>query len=93
MPPLRNLVTEPNVLEIGNPKGNVHLELVDIPIYKVAPLGSQVMDAIGQLVPALDRDGFARQPVEVTRCSLKDFCSHHRVSFDGRGDHISVENW
>jgi hypothetical protein len=93
MPPLRNLVTEPNALEVGNPKGNVHLEPVDIPIYKVAPLGSQVMDAIGQLVPALDRDRFARQPVEVTRCSLKDFYSHHLASFDGRGDHISVENW
>jgi hypothetical protein len=24
---------------------------------------------------------------------LKDFCSHHSKSFDGRGDHISVENW
>jgi hypothetical protein len=29
----------------------------------------------------------------MTGCSLKDFCSHQLVSFDGRGDHISVENW
>jgi hypothetical protein len=24
---------------------------------------------------------------------LKDFCSHHSKSFDGRGNHISAENW
>jgi hypothetical protein len=24
---------------------------------------------------------------------LKDLCSHHSVSFDGRGDHISTKNW
>ena len=24
---------------------------------------------------------------------MKDFCSHHSKSFDGRGDHISTENW
>jgi hypothetical protein len=34
-----------------------------------------------------------RQPVEGTGCSLKDFCSHHLESFDGRGDHIRAENW
>jgi hypothetical protein len=51
------------------------------------------MDAIVQLVSALDRDGVARQQAEGTRCSLKDFCSHHSESFDGRGDHIRIENW
>jgi hypothetical protein len=50
------------------------------------------MDMIGQLVSALDRDWVAREPVEGTRC-LKDFCSHHLESFDGRADHISTENW
>ena len=24
---------------------------------------------------------------------MKDFCSHHSTSFDGRGDYISAENW
>jgi hypothetical protein len=24
---------------------------------------------------------------------LKDFCSHHSESFDGRGNHVSTENW
>jgi hypothetical protein len=66
---------------------------VDIPIDEVTLLGSQVMDAIGQLVSALDRDRVTRQPAEGTRCSLKDFCSHHSESFDGRGDYIRVENW
>jgi hypothetical protein len=65
---------------------------VDIPIDEVTLLGSQVMDAIGQLVSALDRDSVTRQPTEGTRCSLKDFCSHHSESFDGRGDYICVEN-
>jgi hypothetical protein len=51
------------------------------------------MDTIGQLVLTLDRDRLARQPVEGTGCSLKDFCSHHSTSFVGRGDHINVENW
>ena len=50
------------------------------------------MDTIGELVLALDRDRLARQPVDGTRCSLKDLCSHHSASFDGRGDHISAEN-
>ena len=62
-------------------------------MYEIAPSRSQVMDAIGQLVSALDRDRLARQPVEGTGCSLKDFCSHHSVSFDGKGDHISAKNW
>jgi hypothetical protein len=44
-------------------------------------------------VSALDRDRVQRQLVKVTGCSLKDFCSHHLESFDGRGDHINVENW
>ena len=51
------------------------------------------MDAIGQLVLALDRDRIARQPAEGTRCSLKDFCSHHLESFDERGNHIHAENF
>ena len=80
-------------MEIEIPKGNVHLEPVDILMYETAPPWSQVMDAIGQLVLALDRDRLARQPVERTGCSLKVFYSHHSASFDGRGDHISAENW
>jgi hypothetical protein len=66
---------------------------VDIPIDEATLLGSQVMDAIGQLVSALDHDRVARQPAEGTRCSLKDFCSHHSKSFDGIGNHIRAENW
>jgi hypothetical protein len=90
MLPRRNPITVPNTLEIG--EGSVHPELVDIPIDKATLPGSQVMDAIGQLVSALDRDRVARQPTERTGCSLKDFCSHHSESFDGKGDHIRVEN-
>jgi hypothetical protein len=44
-------------------------------------------------VLALDLIRVARQPIEVTGCSLKDFYSHHSKSFDGRCDHISIENW
>jgi hypothetical protein len=44
-------------------------------------------------VLALDRDRVARQLVEGTRCSLKDICSHHLESFDGKGDHINAKNW
>ena len=89
----KNPATGPNALEIESPEGNGHPELVDIPMYEAAPQGSQVMDAIGQLVLALDHDRLARQLVEGTGCSLKDFCSHHLASFDGRGDYINVENW
>jgi hypothetical protein len=78
-------------LEIGD--GSVHPKPIDIPIDDATLPGSQVMDAIGQLVLAIDRDSVARQPVEGTGCSLKDFCSHHLESFDERGNHISVENW
>jgi hypothetical protein len=49
------------------------------------------MDA--KLVSALDHDRYTRQLVRGTRCSLKDFCSHHSECFDGRGDHISTKNW
>jgi hypothetical protein len=66
---------------------------MDIPIDEAALLGSQVMDTIGQLVSALDRDSFARQPAEGVGCSLKDFYSHHLESFDRRGGHIRAENW
>jgi hypothetical protein len=93
MPPRRNPATEPNALEIKIPEGNVHHEPMDIPVYKAVPPRNQVMDAIGQLVLALDRDKAARQPVEGTGCSLKDIYSHHLESFDERGDHISAENW
>jgi hypothetical protein len=79
------------VLEMG--EGSAHPESVDIPIDKATLPGSQVMDAIGQLVLAIDHDRIARQPAEGTGCSLKDFYSHHSESFDGRGDHISPENW
>jgi hypothetical protein len=91
MLPKRNPATEPNALEIGD--GSVHLEPVDIPVDDATLLGSQVMDAIGQLVSTIDRDRVTRQPAEGTGCSLKDFYSHHSESFDGRGDHISAENW
>jgi hypothetical protein len=66
---------------------------VDIPIDEATLPGSQVMDMIGQSVSALDRDRVARQPVEGTGCSLKDFCSHHSKSFDRRGDYNCAENW
>jgi hypothetical protein len=66
---------------------------MDILVYEAAPSGNQVMDALGQLVSALDCDRVARQLVEGTRCSLKDLCSHHSESFNGRGDHISAKNW
>ena len=72
MPPRRNPATRPNTLEIRSLEGNVHLELVDSPIYEAAPLEHHVMDVIGQLVSALDHDRVARQPVEGTGCSLKD---------------------
>jgi hypothetical protein len=91
MPYRRKPATGPNGLEIS--EVSVHLEPVDIPIDEATLQGSQVMDAIGQLVSALDRDRVARQPAEGTGCSLKDFCSHHSESFDGRGDHICAENW
>jgi hypothetical protein len=78
-------------LDIG--KGSVYLEPVDIPVEESKLPVSQVMEAIGQLVLAIDRDRVARQPVEGTGCSLKDFCSHHSESFDGKGDHTSAENW
>ena len=58
MPPRRNPVTGPNELVIKD--GSVHPEPVDIPIDKVTLLGSQVTDAIGQLVLALDRDRIVR---------------------------------
>ena len=78
-------------MEIG--EGSVHLKSVDIPIDEATLPGSQVMDAIGQLVSALDSDRIARQPAKGTECSLKDFCSHHSESFDRRDDHIRAENW
>jgi hypothetical protein len=58
MPPRRNPTTEPNALEIGD--GSVHLEPVDIPVDDATLLGSQVMDAIGQLVSTIDRDRVTR---------------------------------
>jgi hypothetical protein len=45
------------------------------------------------LVSALDCDRVARQLAEGAGCSLKDLCSHHSESFDGRGDHIHTKNW
>ena len=90
MPPQRNLATGPNTLEIR--EGTVHPEPMDIPIDEETLPRSQVMDAIGQLVSALDHNRIARQPTEGTGCSLKDFCSHHSKSFDRRGYHIHAEN-
>ena len=88
----RNPTTELEALEIGSPEGNVHPRLVDILVYEAAPLRNQVMDAIGQLVLALDHDRVTRQLVKGTGCSLHDFWSHHLKSFDGRSDHISAKN-
>ena len=65
---------------------------MDISIDEATLPGSQVMRAIGQLVSALDRDRIVRQPAEGNGCSLKDFCSLHLESFDGKGNHICVEN-
>jgi hypothetical protein len=83
-------VIGPNAVEIG--EGSVHPEPVDIPVEESTLPRSQVMKAIDQLVLSIDRDRMARQPVEGTGCSLKDFCSHHSESFDGKGDHTSAEN-
>jgi hypothetical protein len=91
MPHRRNLATGPNALEIG--EESVHPELVDIPVEELTLPGSQVMEAIGQLVSAIDRERVARQLVEGTGCSLKDFCSHHWESFDGKCNYTSAENW
>jgi hypothetical protein len=91
MPSQRNPATGPNALEIR--EGSVHPVPVAIPIEEAALPGSQVMEAIGQLVSAINHYRVARQPVEGTGCSLKDFCSHHSESFDGKGDHTSAENW
>jgi hypothetical protein len=91
MPPRRNPSIGPNVLEIG--EESVHPKPVDIPVDEATLPGSQVMDAIGQLVSTLDHDRVERQPVEGTGCSLKYFCIHHLESFDGRGDHIRAKNW
>jgi hypothetical protein len=93
MPPWRNPSTRPNALDIEGPKGSAHPKPVEIPIDEATLPGSQVMDAIGQLVSALDQDRVARQPTERIGCSLKHFYSHHSESFDGRGDDIHAENW
>jgi hypothetical protein len=58
MPPRRNPATGPNALEIGD--RSIHPKPVDIPVDDATLLGSQVMDAIGQLVSAIDRDRVAR---------------------------------
>jgi hypothetical protein len=91
MSPRRNPATGPNALDIE--EGSVHPEPVDILVDESTLPESQVMEAIGQLVLTIDRDRVARQPVEGIGCSLKDFCSHHSKSFDGKGNHTSVENW
>jgi hypothetical protein len=58
MPPRRNPTTGPNALEIG--EGSVHPEPVDIPVEEATLPGSQVMEAIGQLVSAINRDRVVR---------------------------------
>jgi hypothetical protein len=68
MLPQRNPATGPNALEIG--EGSVHPEFVEIPIDEAILLGSRVMDAIGQLVLALDHDRVARQLAEGTGCLI-----------------------
>jgi hypothetical protein len=54
----RNPTIRPKALEIG--EGNVHPEPVDIPIEEATLPKSQVMEAIGQLVSAIDRDKVVR---------------------------------
>ena len=94
MPPRRNPVTRPNALAIGNVEDDIHLEPMDISVYKVVRPGKeQVMDAIGQLVLALDCNRVVRQPTLGLGCFLKDFCSNHSKSFDKIYDRLSVENW
>jgi hypothetical protein len=56
----RNLAIGPNTLEIESPEENVHSKPVDILVYEAAPPRSQVMDAISQLVSALDHNRVAR---------------------------------
>jgi hypothetical protein len=75
MLPRRNPTIGPNALEIG--EGSVHPKPVNIPIKEAILPGSQVMEAIGQLVSAIDHYRVAIQPVEGTGCSLKHFCNHH----------------
>jgi hypothetical protein len=58
MPPQRNPATGPNALDIG--EGSVHPEPVDILVEESTLHGSQVMEAIGQLVLAIDCDRVAR---------------------------------
>jgi hypothetical protein len=58
MPPRRNPTVRPNAVEIG--EGSVHPESVDIAVDEAMLPGSQVIDVIGQLVSALDRDRVAR---------------------------------
>jgi hypothetical protein len=91
MLPRRNPATGPNALDIE--EGSVHLEPMDIPVEESTLPGIQVMEAIGLLISAIDHVRVARQPVEGTGCSLKDFCSHHSESFDEKGDQTSAENW
>jgi hypothetical protein len=93
MLPQRNPATRLNPLKIRVLEGDVYLEPMDIPIAEVMLPGSQVMDAIGQLVSALYHDRVARQLAEGIGCSLKDFCGHNSKSFDGRDGHIRTENW
>ena len=94
MPPRRNPVTRPNALEIGNVKDDIHPEPVDISVYKVVHSGRvQVMDAIGQLVSALDCNRVARQPALGLDCFLKGLCSNHLDSFERICNHINVETW
>jgi hypothetical protein len=94
MPPRRNRATRPNTLEIKNPEDDAYLEPVDIPVYEAPPpQRDQTMDAISQLVSALDRDRMARHPAAESGYSLKDFYHHKPDSFDGTGDHISADNW
>jgi hypothetical protein len=58
MPLQRNPTIGPNALEIG--EGSVHPTPMDIPVEEATLLGSQVMEAIGQLVSAIDLDRVAR---------------------------------
>jgi hypothetical protein len=81
-------------LEIGNPEDNVHLELLDIPVYRaMPPKRDLMMDVIRQLVSTLNQDRMARQSAAGSGCPLKDFCIHNPNNFDKNGDHINAKNW
>ncbi|GLT53308.1 hypothetical protein SLA2020_265890 [Shorea laevis] len=91
----RNPATGPNPLEMGAAEDHVvHLETVDISVQgAVHPNSTQLLAAVTQLVITMTQEKEVRQSFDGQDCTFKNFCSHNFNSFDGIGDHISVENW